>query len=206
MKAVFFDVDGTLYRSREYEEYLLSEIVAVISEFLETSRSESYRRLADVKKAVKTVSKSVELLGIDRKKFYDRLAERVSPNLYIFPKSDVAGLLQNLRKKNFFVGLHTNSGRRLAEKVLKSLGIQSDCYDVIVTSDDAEPKPHPEGFLLLLRHAGCNPSRALYVGDRCEVELEPAKKLGMNTAGIYVSNCVYADYVLNSLQDLLNII
>ncbi|MEM2035223.1 MAG: hypothetical protein QXL42_03655, partial [Candidatus Caldarchaeum sp.] len=83
VKAVFLDVDGTLYRSRSYEEHLLESAVAVLAELLQLSRAEAFRRLMSLKREVKTVSKSVELMGLSRSLFYDRLAERVAPEKYI---------------------------------------------------------------------------------------------------------------------------
>ncbi|MEM4346772.1 MAG: HAD hydrolase-like protein, partial [Candidatus Caldarchaeum sp.] len=82
----------------------------------------------------------------------------------------------------------------------------SDCYDFIVTSDDAEPKPDPAGYMLLLSKSGAEAGEALYVGDRCDVELAPAKKIGMLTAGVNLSDCVYVDYILSSVVEVLGII
>ncbi|MCS7129183.1 MAG: HAD family hydrolase, partial [Candidatus Caldarchaeum sp.] len=122
-KAVFFDVDGTLYRSREYEENLLESAVAVVAEILKIGRSEAFRRLMALKREVKTVSRSVEMMGINRSKFYDRLAEVASPEKFIVPSPTVAEMLRNIRRRGVVVGLHTNSGRRLALKVLSCLGV-----------------------------------------------------------------------------------
>ncbi|MEM4280721.1 MAG: HAD family hydrolase [Candidatus Caldarchaeum sp.] len=204
-KAVFLDVDGTLYRSREYEEHLLQSAVAVIAEMLGLGRAEAFKRLMEVKERVKTVSRSVEVLGLDRHRFYDRLAEVVDVKKYIHPMADVSGILKTLRRKGAVVGLHTNSGKKLAGKVLECLGVDNECYDFVVTSDDSEPKPDLSGYLLLLEKAGVTASESLYVGDRCEVELAPAKKLGMHTAVIYTEKCEYADYFLKSLFEVENL-
>lgn len=61
-------------------------------------------------------------------------------------------------------------------------GIPPEIFDVIVTCDDAEPKPMPEGYLKIVEALGLMPEEILYVGDRWKVELEPAKRLGMRTA------------------------
>ncbi|MEM2095532.1 MAG: HAD family hydrolase [Candidatus Caldarchaeum sp.] len=205
-KAVFLDVDGTLYRSSKYEEHLLESTVAVLAELLQLGRAEAFRRLMSLKREVKTVSKSVELMGLSRSLFYGQLAERVMPEKYIDPAPEVVETLLSLRRRGLFVGLHTNSGRRLAAKVLGCLGVGSDCYDFIVTSDDAEPKPDPAGYMLLLSKSGAEAGEALYVGDRCDVELAPAKKIGMLTAGVNLSDCVYVDYILSSVVEVLGII
>ncbi len=205
-KAVFFDVDGTLYRSREYEEHLLQSAVTVISEILGIGRSEAFRRLMEVKKEVKTVSKSVEILGINRSKFYERLAAVVDVKSYITTTPTVVEMLRWLRQRNVIVGLHTNAGKKLAMKVLMYLGIDSGCYDFIVTSDDAEPKPDLSGYLLLLEKAGVKPYEALYVGDRCEVEIAPAKRINMHTAAIYIQECPYADYFLKDIAEVKQLI
>ncbi|MCS7136913.1 MAG: HAD family hydrolase [Candidatus Caldarchaeum sp.] len=205
-RAVFLDVDGTLYRSREYEEHLLTQAVDVIAEMLGLGRGEAFRKLSEVRKSVKTVSKSVEVLGIDRRVFYDRLAQKVTPSKFIMRRDDVVDIMRTLRRRGIFVGLHTNSGRRLAEKILACLGISRECYDLLVTSDDAEPKPSLEGYRLLLEKSEVPASQALYVGDRCDVELAPAKKIGLRTAVIYEHACECADYLLNDLKEILSLV
>ncbi|BAJ51310.1 HAD-superfamily hydrolase [Candidatus Caldarchaeum subterraneum] len=206
MKAIFLDIDGTLYRSSDYEQHLLTSAVTVIAECLGVDKAEAFKKLYQTKKIHKTVSKSVEVLGIDRRKFYSLLAEKVQPCRFLAPDASLKRFFAEVRDRKLFVGLHTNSGKKLALKVLGCLGVDDGCYDALVTSDDAEPKPSLEGFRLLLSMADASPEEALYVGDRCEVELEPAKRLGMRTAEIHTRGCPYADIHLNSLQELLNLI
>jgi phosphoglycolate phosphatase-like HAD superfamily hydrolase len=142
-KAVFFDVDGTLYRSREYEEHLLLSAVKVLAEMLGVGMDEAFRKLDEKKRVVKTVSRSVELLGLNRHEFYERLGEVVGVDRYIKPAPEITSMMRELRGRGVVVGLHTNSGRKLASKVLNQLGVDPHCYDFIVTSDDAEPEAGP---------------------------------------------------------------
>jgi HAD superfamily hydrolase (TIGR01509 family) len=205
-KAVFFDVDGTLYRSREYEEHLLFSAVKVLAEMLGVGMDEAFRKLDEKKRVVKTVSRSVELLGLNRHEFYERLGEVVGVDRYIKPAPEITSMMRELRGRGVVVGLHTNSGRKLASKVLNQLGVDPHCYDFIVTSDDAEPKPDHSGYMLLLEKARVNPGEALYVGDRCEVELKPAYEIGMDTAMVGASPCKYARFVLKTVLEVIGLI
>lgn len=205
-KAVFFDVDGTLYRRREYEEHLLLSTIKVLAEMLGVTRDEAFRQLYEKKHMVKTISRSVELLGVNRHEFYERLGETVEVDRYIKPAPEICSMMSELRARGVVVGLHTNSGRKLASKVLNQLGVAPHCYDFIVTSDDAEPKPAHSGYMLLLEKAGVNPGQALYVGDRCDVELKPAYEIGMDTAIVGTGPCQYARFILRTVLDVIRLI
>ena len=163
-KVVIFDIDGTLYRSREYEDYLSDKINEVLAELLGVSKEEAGRRLLEKKKMFKTVSRSVEALGVNRRVLFNRLAERMEVEKYIHRRPDLAQALRRLRETGVKVVLHTNSGRRLAERILSSLGVDDTCYDLLVTSDEAEPKPSRDGYRYILEKTGARPEEALYVG------------------------------------------
>jgi putative hydrolase of the HAD superfamily len=203
--AVVFDVDGTLYRSAEYERYLRESIYMVLGEMLGIDYREAGVRLESLKKSLKTVSLSVEAMGVDRRRFYELLAERVEPSIYIKPRLEVKNLLSKLREKNVKIGCHTNSGRRLYLKVIRAINLSVSDFDVIVTSDDADPKPLKNGYILLSRLLGVPFNKILYVGDRWEVEVKPAKELGMITALVY-SRKGKPDFYLKDITEILKII
>jgi len=207
IKAVVFDIDGTLYRSQEYERHLYLMIVKTISWFTGLDIQQAAERLRQEKYKHRTVSRSVEAMGIDRRMFFDKLAEHVEPGKYIAKNPEAIAVLNTLRRRGYKIALHTNSGRKLAEKVLEAIGIGDNCYDVLITSDEAEPKPSQEGYLLCAAKLNVKPSEALYVGDRPEVELKPAKEMGMKTALINnQSSAAFIDHNLRTLEDLLNIL
>ncbi|MCL7401333.1 MAG: HAD family hydrolase [Thaumarchaeota archaeon] len=203
--AVVFDVDGTLYRSAEYERYLRESIYMVLGEMLGIDYREAGMKLESLKKNLKTVSLSVEAMGVDRRRFYELLAERVEPSIYIKPRLEVKNLLSKLREKNVKIGCHTNSGRRLYLKVIRAINLSVSDFDVIVTSDDADPKPLKNGYILLSRLLRVPFNKILYVGDRWEVEVKPAKELGMITALVY-SRKGKPDFYLKDITEILKII
>ena len=94
MRAVVFDVDGTLYRSNSYVRHLRKTMIEVLAHLLGTSFEDAYHRLREVKAKVRTFSLSVEVLGIDRGTFYNLVAERVEACRYIvFSSSFVYSVL-----------------------------------------------------------------------------------------------------------------
>lgn len=181
MPAILLDMDGTLYSSRRYGRALEKKIIDVLSRRLRVPRREAARRLSASRSVHRTLTRSVEALGLDRRKFYERLAESIDPSRYIEMNCDLARLITRLRGEGIPVGLHSNSGRPLALKVLAALGLSSRHFDVVVTSNEAEPKPSPEAYLYAARMLGSSPTDVIYVGDRIVEELKPAKQLGMRT-------------------------
>lgn len=205
IEAVVFDVDGTLYRSIEYEKHLRETIYIVLGEMLGIDPLEAGVRLESLKKNLKTVSLSVEAMNVDRRRFYELLAGRIDPSMHIKPRPEVKDLFLNLRRKNVKIGCHTNSGRRLFLKVIKAIGLTVDDFDAIVTSDDADPKPLKSGYILLSKLLGAPFKKTLYVGDRWEVEVKPAKELGMITALVHSRNGE-PDFYLNDVTEVIEII
>lgn len=182
IEAVVFDIDGTFYRSESYEIHLRDEIHRLVAEILDLELNKAVKELENIKKITRTVTLSIELMGIDRREFYEKLSEKVNPRLHITPRPDVRRLLEKLKKnKNLKIACHTNSGRPLLVKVLDALEIPLAYFDVVVTSDVAPPKPLRDGYMLLSKLLNTSFDKIMYVGDRWDVEVRVAKLLGMIT-------------------------
>lgn len=180
-KLIIFDIDGTLYRSDEYEKDLHRKIVELLAEKLGCSIDEVKAKLKTLRKEIASISWCLIRLGVNLKEFYDELARRVEPSRYIKEAKDVNVLLRKLKEAGFKLAVHTNSGRALALRVLSALGIDPSTFDIMITSDDAEPKPSRDGYLKILKLAGVTAEEVVYVGDRYEVDLKTAKELGIKT-------------------------
>jgi len=182
IKAVVFDVDGTLYKSERYVDHLADAICQTLSELLSKPLEEARKIFHELRSEFGSISLGLKKLGIDRAFFYEELIDKLVPEAIIPARPELTSLFKGLRRAGIKIGCHTNSSRRLAERVLAALGVDLGLIDVLVTCNDAEPKPLPDGYLKILRLLDLEPGEVLYVGDRWRVELEPAKRLGMRTA------------------------
>ena len=204
IKAVIFDIDGTLYYSSSYLRHLTRAVIEALAELMEVNLREAEIKFRSVKNRVKTISMGLKLLGIDRHRFYEVIVEKVEPCKYIKPRPELKRLLANLKANKIKVGCHTNSSRKLAEKVLRCLGLSLKDFDLMITCDDVEPKPSEEGYLAAMKTLGLKPDEILYVGDRWEVEVEPAKRLGMKTALVSPKLRGDPDMHLKDVMELLD--
>ena len=208
-ECILFDLDGTLYNSVEYNARVETEIVTIVAHILGIEVSVARRRLDEERKKHGTLTGALHVLGIDRKFFFEALAEKVQPLEHLSQDPSIILTVDTLKKRGFKLGLVTNNGRKMVEKILSAIGLDAALFDVIVTSDDSEPKPSSQPFLFALDKLKSTPDEAVYVGDRVQAELLPAKRLGIKTVllakeGLTQSDQV--DVVIARLPEVLTLI
>ncbi len=79
------------------------------------------------------------------------------------PMPEVKKTLQELKKRGFKLALITNQNRKEVRVTQKIIGFKD--FDVVVTADDAPPKPSPVGLRKALKKLRAKPNEVLYVGD-----------------------------------------
>lgn len=125
---------------------------------------------------------------------------------------DVVEALARMRRA-VRVGLVSNypCGRTLRRSLEKE-GIRELLDPIVVSGDVGFVKPHPEPFDAALRALAVRPENVLFVGDRWDMDMLGARKLGMKTCHItgFTSDgdweeryAVYRpDYVVGTLAEL----
>ena len=181
VSCILFDLDGTLYESPAYSKQLESEILCYVSGRLQLGEAETKALLNQRRRELGTLTSALQSLRIDRNAFFETMADRIEPSLYISKDCEVRETIRALRGRGFKIGLVSNSGRPLVVKILDAIGLESRLFDIIVTSTEAEPKPSPQPFLLAVNTIGCKTSEIAYVGDREAAEIRPAKRSGLKT-------------------------
>jgi len=206
VKAIIFDLDGTLYKSESYLRQLADGIRDTLAELLSISSQEAEKLIKELRLRFGSITLGLKSLGIKRSIFYERLVEKLSPENLIEPNHELLRMLLEFKRMGLKLGCHTNASRKLARKVFKTLQIDPEMFDVLITCDDADPKPTPSGYLKILEVLKLKPEEIMYVGDRWRVELEPAKELGMKT--VLISDMVQGspDYLINDISDLRKVI
>ncbi|KWX02891.1 HAD family hydrolase [Carbonactinospora thermoautotrophica] len=121
--------------------------------------------------------------GFDLRQERERRAAVGQPESFgeenLYP--DARPCLKALRDQGLLVGLAGNQTAR-AETILRSLDLP---VDVIATSDGwGVEKPEPGFFQRIVSETACPPDQILYVGDRLDNDIRPARQAGMRTAFI----------------------
>jgi len=205
VRCILFDLDGTLYDSPQYSQKFETEIASFVSEKLSIDPESARTLLNERRREHLTLTRALKSLGIDRDIFFESMAARIDPAEHISEDLKVQEVISTLRAEGFKVGLVSNSGRPLVEKILEALQLDSSSFDTIITSSEVQPKPSREPFLLAMKSMSCRSENAIYVGDRDEAELRPAKEIGIRTILLDrsggTSPC-WADAVVRNLSEI----
>lgn len=121
--------------------------------------------------------------GFDLTEEREARAQAGQPEMYseedLYP--DVRPALSKLREMGLWVGIVGNQTIR-SGRILRSLELPTD---FIATSDDwGVEKPSPGFFSKVVEVAPCSGEEIIYVGDRIDNDVAPAKAAGMRTAYI----------------------
>ena len=128
----------------------------------------------------------------------------------LFP--EVRLVLKTLGER-YRLGIIANQGKGLLDR-LERFGIL-DNFEIIINSTDIGfSKPDLRIFQVALEKANIEPSKAVYVGDRVDNDMVPAKKLGMRTIrlrqglGQYGSEDATfpSDWQVSNVQELLQVL
>lgn len=199
IKAVFFDLDGTLtgrsLRTPEvFRELLRQKGFQVSVEEIEKACLEVEREQQDVFSEQRGKISHSELYDIWEFHFLralgieDRnreLSRKINLHwtdvgeIKLYP--DVIPTLINLRHKGVNTGIISDAYEKETQKILGIVNLDKELFDVIVGPDTvAKAKPNPEVFMYAAKMLKIKPEEAIFVGNDLERDYKAAEKAGMN--------------------------
>jgi phosphoglycolate phosphatase len=107
---------------------------------------------------------------------YDQVFTR-SPRLF----DGFAHVLQHFEQQGLPWGIVTNKSRRFTQPLVASMGLHTRAAAVVSGDDAPQPKPSPATLLLACQQMGISPQDCLYVGD-AERDIQAGRAAGMKTA------------------------
>lgn len=179
-KALIFDMDGTLYTNREYGQFQEDSQVRRLAQHLNISYEEAASRLEISRKTRKTsMGQHFLSFGISMKDIVRWREEEIEPAQWLSPDPALESAVSSLSKR-FRLAVLTNNPRLVGYKTLEVLGVRH-CFEVVVGLDDTGcSKPALEPFLKILDTLGLAPVECVSIGDRFDIDIEPALALGMS--------------------------
>lgn len=184
IKAIVFDLDGTLYVSETFEQIIWESASRYVGELLGVSPSEGgmrlkelRQRLTDERGTVQTIAVSIETIGGTVPELHRRFADELDPHDYIEPDPRVLPLISALRQR-YICWLLTNNNQALTSKILARLELEESFQRVITINDTWLPKPDQSVLNQVLTGLQLPPEAVLFVGDRYDIDLRLPEKQG----------------------------
>ena len=136
--------------------------------------------------------------------FWMQYFDQIDQTRYYEPIPDIYETLDKLRQI-VPISLFTNARLANAQKTLSVVKIDANWFTHILCGDDIQNrKPALDGFHLMIEKSGIPAGQILYVGDRVDVDVKPAKAVGMLSCLVY-SRAAEADFCFSSFSGILEL-
>lgn len=205
IKVIVWDLDGTLYKSNEELcQALHKAFIKLLADFKNISPTESEVLLTKTKEIYKSTTKSLFVLGCgDSVSIIDRVEKAIDKTSYLTVDRKLQELFVHLSSYKHMIISDTLHHTIVAE--LEAMGLSQNLFSEIIGVDDVQGvKPDLLMFRKALSSSGLAASAHLMVGDRVEVDLVPAKIVGMKTCLVW-GNQVNIPGVDFSLADVYKV-
>ncbi|HFI0237470.1 TPA: HAD family hydrolase [Streptococcus suis] len=200
---IFFDLGSTLLDEEEEYGYYIDKCVKKLQSLDIEVSSDSYK-----KKMVEYAYKSLDPIRETWDYFAPTEPRPLWTNEGVRLYPETIDVLEKL-SQNYRLGIVANQSSSIREQ-LKAWGISSYFQLIILSEEVGLSKPDPTIFTLALQKANISADRVIYVGDRYDNDIQPAKSLGMYTVRILTGFGKYtrengkwkSDWVVSSLTEL----
>src|SRR3989338_1135499 len=218
-KLLIFDLDDTLIDTfSTFSPSRLSDSLQTMIDYglKIDSPSEALKRLIEidsksssVKETIKNFVTEISAFEVEKyssigiKKYY----EEFKGNCQLKPVDGALELLQKLQKR-YNLAIVSKGLKETQYWKINKAGIKKECFKkIIIVSEEKKT-----AYASLLQENGYKSSEVLVCGDKYELDLVPAKELGLTT--IYFiwgraknnKNKVITDYTINDLKEILKIV
>ncbi|MFT4019931.1 MAG: HAD-IA family hydrolase [Acinetobacter sp.] len=213
MKAVLFDLDGTLIDTAadfiRIIQHMCQEAQRPIVDAatIRTQVSEGARAM--VKLVYPELAVDDPIFLAHRQRFLDHYGENIAIDTDLF--EGMYPLLEMLENHNIPWGIVTNKPRGLSESLIEALNLQQRCAVLVCPDDVKKTKPDPEPMYLAAKTLGIEATDIIYVGDHPR-DIDAGRNAKMYTilaAYGYLPvefrddlNAWQADYIVDNVQEL----
>lgn len=186
IRAVFFDLDGTLYDRDSVMRTLVREQFGVFRESLgDIGESQFVQRILELdahghgddpflyERVVVEWGLDRELAGHLVGYFRDHYDRHCSLS------DDASATLRALRARGKKLGVITNGGNVWQQRTLECLGLASFFDTVLISEMEGLRKPDPDIFARALERCDVCPAEALFVGDHPGIDVAGARAAGL---------------------------
>ena len=184
LKALVFDLDGTLYVNNDLGREINMCACRYIAELKEMAVADARELLRETRKRLSaesgtdsTLSHACMELGGDLKELHRRFAEEIVPEPFLSRDDRVVKLLQSLGSK-YELLIYTNNNRRLSARIMDAIGVTGLFRQILTIEDYWQPKPDRGALEQIYQALGRKPAECLFIGDRYDIDLRLPAVMG----------------------------
>lgn len=202
IKHISFDVAGTLYKENHgfleaRNDLIYSSLSDIIGEKNLDKVKHTYDELYH-----KSGSNSAVFHSLGKPwSFWHGILENIDPGQYLEPDREINKYLKIISKHASLSAFSTFPKKRIIQ-LLEKLEMPISLFLFILGGDDVSArKPHLDGFYRIIELANVPARQIMYVGDRLETDIRPAKEAGLRTCLIWQKSSE-ADYSVKDFSEL----
>jgi len=209
LKAIIFDLDGTLVNSVDFWLSLYKKTAKKVNIELDSKEISKRFGESDVDILLSLIPEEKRKEALD---YYYKLKEKEKKKLNLKKFEFVDEVLKKIKERNIKIAIATGNSRDIAELIIKKNGLEK-FIDFIVTYEDVKRgKPYPDMILKIIKHFNVKREEVLYVGDSL-YDFESARrarvKIGIVLSGVL--NRVEAkklnpDFIFKDIRDVLKVL
>ena len=193
IKAIVFDLDGTLYTSRGLAAEIHRVACLALALQLGTGMEDAESRLAAAERAVSsrtgretTLSAACEEMGCDIRALHRYLVEVIAPEPLLQRDERVIAMLARLSAEHDLC-IYTNNNRPLAGRIMAAIGVDDYIHTIFTIESLWRSKPDRVALEAVYSAIDVAPAECLFVGDRYDVDLRLPEEMG---SAVYLTKTV----------------
>ncbi|WP_342599027.1 HAD family hydrolase [Psychrobacillus sp. FSL H8-0483] len=214
MKAIIFDLDGTLLnRDESVKQFITAQYDRFYMHLSHIPKEQFCERFIELdcrgyvwKDLVyESLIKHFHIKGISTSDLLEDYIECF--HLYCVPFPNLISMLETLKKSSILIGMITNGKGQFQMDNIVALGIQSYFDTILISEWEGIKKPDPSIFQKALQQLDVRANETIFVGDHPINDIEAAKKVGLQTIWKKDDqwNDVKADYIIDDLAEIIPI-
>lgn len=185
-RALIFDMDGTLYCNARLDRAYEDSLARAVMERKGVTRAEAYRlfvakqsEIAAEQGVQPSALHTLARLGVSDRIWAVRYG-RIPCREYLRTDRRLRSALVELAQRHR-LAVVTNNHRANTLATLEALGVRELFDEILTLSESRRFKPAPELYQHMAERLGVDPHECLSIGDRYDLDLEPAARVGMQT-------------------------
>ncbi|HDR7667830.1 TPA: HAD family hydrolase [Bacillus wiedmannii] len=215
IRAVLFDLDGTLlYRRQSLEQFIHDQYNRFSSHLMSIEKTEYCSRFLELDNNGYTWKDKVYATLLCEYNITTLTPEQLLHDYitnfqhHCIPFQNMHELLQRLTQHNIEIGIITNGFTDFQMNNLRALNIHTYTNTILVSEAEGIKKPHPEIFELALQKLDVKAAECLYVGDHPENDVLSSERVGI--LGVWKRDLFLGDFehprTVNDLLEVLSFV